>query len=72
MADTSDVLVESHGSIVLLRTRSDAAVAWVNTHIDPETSYQPYWPDVVIEPRYVEAVTFGMLFDGLEVEEATL
>ena len=60
-----DVLVENHGSIFLLRPLTEFAREWVNEHIGQDNGYQPYWPTVVIEPRYCEDLLNGIAADGL-------
>lgn len=63
----SDFCLEDHGSILLLRPLSDAAEQWVNENIGESNGFQPYWPTVVIEPRYVADILEGVRLDGLEV-----
>ena len=62
-----DLCVENHGSIVLLRPISPAAREWVETNIGQDNGYQPYWPTVLMEPRYVMDVVNGAVSDGLSV-----
>lgn len=64
-----DVTVEHHGSIVLLKPQTDVGRAWLEDNIGPDNGYQPYWPgSVVVEPRYVVDIIYGLQNDGLEVE----
>lgn len=60
-----DVQVENHGSIVILSPVSDAALEWCDENIGQDNGYQPYWPNVVVEPRYVSDILEGMANDGL-------
>ncbi len=62
-----DIQVDNHGSIVLLRPLTDAAISWVNEYIGSDNGFQPYWPTVVAESRYVQNIVKGMRQDGLEV-----
>ncbi len=62
-----DFLVENHGSIFLLRPQNENAIAWVNEHIGQDNGYQPYYPTVVIEHRYVADIVAGIQDDGLVV-----
>lgn len=62
-----DFCVENHGSIFLLRPLTDSAKSWVEDHIGEDNGFQPYWPTVVIEPRYVENIVDGIQNDGLAV-----
>ncbi len=65
-----DIQTENHGSIILLRPLTDAAISWVNEHIGSDNGYQPYWPTVLAEPRYVTEIVLGAHRDGLTVGEA--
>jgi hypothetical protein len=49
-----DFQVDNHGSIVLLRPLTDEAVEFVNREIGEDNGFQPYWPVVVFEPRYID------------------
>ncbi len=62
-----DFLVENHDSIFLLKPQTPAASAWVQEHIDESNGYQPMWPTVVIEPRYIDDIVSGIQSDGLAV-----
>jgi hypothetical protein len=61
----SDFIVENHGSIFLLRPVSDAASQWIDDHIGRDNGYQPYYPTVVIEHRYITNIVEGIVADGL-------
>jgi len=63
----TDFTVKNHGSIVLLVPETDAGRAWVEENIGCDNGYQPYWPTVLAEPRYVAAIVEGMQNDGLVV-----
>lgn len=62
---SADFIVENHGSILLLRPQNEQAIAWVHEHIGSDNGFQPYWPVVVIEPRYVRPILEGIAADGL-------
>jgi len=62
-----DFLVENHFSILLIRPLNDRATAWLEDNIDAAGSFQPYWPTVVVEPRYVADLLEGIRNDGLAV-----
>lgn len=62
----NDIRVEDHGSIVLLVPESDIAKQWIEENIGQE-GYQPYWPTVLAEPRYVQTIIDGMESEGLTV-----
>jgi hypothetical protein len=53
-----DIKVENHGSIILLKTLTPAAIAWVEENVS-RSGFQPYWPFLVCEPRYAQAVIDG-------------
>ncbi len=62
-----DFIVENHHSIFLLRPQNEQAIAWVNEHIGADNGFQPYWPTVVIEHRYIADIVAGIQSDGLAV-----
>lgn len=62
-----DVVVENQGTIYLFRPLSDSARAWVDEHIGEGNGYQPYYPTVVIEHRYIGDIVHGAIADGLVV-----
>lgn len=62
-----DIRVENHGSIFLLHPLTDAASSWVDKHIGSDNGFQPYWPTVVVEHRYVQDIVAGMQADGFVV-----
>lgn len=63
-----DFIAENHSSIFLLTPLTPAARAWVNEHIGSDNGFQPYWPTVVIEHRYVADIVRGIQNDGLAVQ----
>ena len=67
MPSSPDFAVENHGSIFLLQPQNEQAIAWVEEHIGPENGYQPYFPTVVVEPRYLADIVQGIQSDGLMV-----
>jgi hypothetical protein len=66
---TTDFLVENHSSIFILRPISATAIEWVHQHVDRDNGYQPYWPTVVVETRYVGALLQGIDEAGLSMIE---
>lgn len=60
-----DVTILDHGSIVLLRPETPAALAWVAAHIGEDNAYQPWFPTVLCERRYVADILEGMTAAGL-------
>jgi hypothetical protein len=55
-----DFRVEFHGAILLLVPLSDGGLRWVERHIGADNGYQPYYPTVVLEPRYIDDVLVGI------------
>ena len=64
----ADFVLHNEGSIVLLEPETDEAKAWAEEHIDQDNSYQPLWPTVLLEPRYVQDILEGIKEIGLTVE----
>jgi hypothetical protein len=60
-----DFRCENHGSLFLLRPISPAGFAWIEERLPPDRI--TFGNAVVIEPRYVWAILFGLQEDGLEV-----
>lgn len=60
----TDFVLEHQGTIAILRPLTDRAKAWVEDNVSQE-GYQPCWPMLIIEHRYVEAIIDGLLGDGL-------
>jgi hypothetical protein len=61
-----DFVVENHGSIFLLRPRTPTARSWVQEHIG-DNGFQPYFPTVVVEHRYIADIVHRAQADGLVV-----
>jgi hypothetical protein len=61
-------VVENHGSIFLLKPLTPFATSWVEEHIGQENGYQPYFPTVVVEHRYIADIVAGIQNDGLAVQ----
>ena len=61
------IVVENHGSIFLLRPTSRSGREWLDKNIGEQNGFQPYWPTVVVEPRYVVDIVNGMQADDLGV-----
>lgn len=57
-----DFRIQNHGSLFLLFPDSDTAKEWVEENVG---EHQEWAGGVVIEPRYVEDLTAGMLDAGL-------
>lgn len=62
-----DFTLIDEGSILLLQPNTPEAEAWSHEHIGINAGYQPYWPTVVIEGRFLAPVLQGILDEGLTV-----
>lgn len=63
----SDILVEHHGSIVLLRPATVSGREWLEANCD-RSGYQPFsGGTLVCEPKYVAHIVAGAREAGLEV-----
>jgi hypothetical protein len=60
-----DFRVEYHGAILLLVPLSDGGLRWIEVHIGADNGYQPYYPTVILEPRYLDGVITGIRREGL-------
>ena len=63
-----DISIENHGSIFLITPLTPAAIAWIEENIGADNGYQPYFPAVVIEHRYIADIVAGIQNDGLIVQ----
>jgi hypothetical protein len=62
-----DLLVENHGSILLLRPGTTRARVWLEAYCD-RRGYQPFTGGTLLcEPRYVTDIVAGARQAGLEV-----
>jgi len=64
-----DLTFSCHSSIWLLASNNDAAREWIDEHIQ----YEQIWGShthrqIVVEPRYVEAIINGAEDDGFTVD----
>ena len=62
-----DFSLQHDCSICLLHPHTVAARAWVEDHIGADNGYQPWFPTVVIEPRYLRDILAGIQSSGLVV-----
>ena len=60
-----DFRVEFHGAIILLVPLTRSGCAWANKNIGADNGYQPYWPTVIVEPRYLDQILGGIKKCGL-------
>lgn len=62
----TDVRIEPHGSVVLVRPLSDEARAWVDENVQLE-GWQWFGGAFACDPRYVDNLCGGLREAGLEV-----
>ena len=60
-----DFRIEFHGAIILLVPLTRSGCAWADKNIGADNGYQPYWPTVILEPRYLSEIIAGIRRDGL-------
>ena len=63
-----DFTIRDEGSILLLTPHTEPARNWIDEHIARDNGYQPWFPTIVIERRYVEAILVGIREAGFEIE----
>jgi hypothetical protein len=67
LPDPPSFVFENHGSLCILRPLTPQAEEWINEFIGPDNGYQPQYPSVLIEPRYVEPILQGIADAGMSV-----
>jgi hypothetical protein len=60
-----DFTIRDEGSLVLLSPCTEPARNWIADHIGPDNGYQPYYPTIVVEPRYLAPILEGIRESGL-------
>lgn len=63
----TDVRMENHGTVVMLRPLTDAGRDWIEENVHAE-GWQWFGGALACEPRMVEPVLQGMADAGLTVE----
>jgi hypothetical protein len=63
----TDFFLENHGSIFLLKPQTPVATFWLEEHIGQDNGYQPMWPTVLVEHRFIADIVAGIQNDGLAV-----
>jgi hypothetical protein len=61
-----DFTIRDEGSILLLTPHTEPAHDWIHEHIGRNNGFQPYYPNIVIEPRYFGPILEGIRESGLE------
>ena len=63
----TDFELQNHGTVFLLIPQTLSARAWIDDHIGKDNCYQPHYPTVVVEHRYIADIVAGIQDDGLAV-----
>jgi hypothetical protein len=63
-----DFVLEDRGSIFLIKPLTTPAISWIEDHIGQDNGYQPYFPTVVVEDRYIADIVGSIQNDGLAVQ----
>jgi hypothetical protein len=67
-SSTSDFLIDDNGSIFLLIPQTVSARIWIADNIGRDNGFQPYYPTIAVEPRFVQTIIEGIQGDGLACE----
>jgi len=62
-----DFTIRDEGTIVLLTPHTEPARNWIYEHIGRNNGFQPYYPIIVIEPRYLAQIFEGIRESGLSL-----
>lgn len=62
----ADMIIENCGGVIVVRVITLAAVRWVSEKVQ-RGDYQPYYPSLVCEPRYVGEIIDAARADGLVI-----
>ena len=65
--EKQDFTVNNHGSVVLIVPNTQDAKDWADKYIGEGNGFQPYWPTMLFEQRYLSEVINGIQADGLIV-----
>lgn len=55
-------------TVFLVAAQTESARAWILEHVSEE-GYQPWWPDLIVEHRYLKDLVEGARAAGLEVDD---
>ena len=61
----ADIRIANHGSLILLHPLTQAGIDYVNREIGADNGFQPLWPVVVFEPRYISQFIHDIRLSGL-------
>jgi len=61
----ADFRVENHSSIYLLHPLNPLGRSWVEKNVCQETGSHPYFPTIIVEPRFLPGIMDGIHRDGL-------
>ena len=63
----TDFTINNQDTLVLLTPESEQAKSWVDENIGQDNGFQPYWPTIVVEHRYINDIVKGLKMAGLTV-----
>jgi hypothetical protein len=63
--DSADLTFENHGTVILVRPRTDRGVSWLKLTAPPEAAF--LGNAMAVEPDYAPGVALAALNDGLGV-----
>jgi hypothetical protein len=64
---TIDVTIRNEGNLIAFTAHSEAAREWFDTHVESE-GWQWLGSTLCVDHGYADAITCGLLADGLRVE----
>ncbi len=67
MSDNADLIVEAHGTLVLVYPLSDEGRAWLAEHCPMGEEHDYLGDALVVEHRYAADLAGGAATDGLRV-----
>ncbi len=62
----SDVQVENHGTIFLVRPLSQRANAWIGEHVAEDALF--FGGALVVEHRYIQEIVAALVDEGMQVQ----
>ena len=68
-ARTADLIVvgEARSTVFLVRPQTESGHAWIQENVS-SGGYQPWWPEVIVEHRYLPDLVEGAQAAGLAVD----
>ena len=67
MRNKSDFEIINGGSVLLVQPNTPDAVQWIEDNIGSENGFQPYYPTLCVEPRYIGDIVEGIQSEGFYI-----